>query len=44
MRDLILSKYPFFEDFLENKEINERGVLRTASIGFNYSIRIGYLF
>lgn len=44
MRDLVLSKYPFLEGFLENKEINERGTLRTMSFGFNYSIRVGYLF
>ena len=44
LRDLILSKYPYLEGFLEDKEIDARGTLGTLSFGFNYSIRVGYAF
>jgi len=40
----LISKYPGVGDFMEDKEYTYKNSMTTSSIGFNYAIRLGYVF
>lgn len=44
IRDALVSKFPFLDDLLKDKEFNENGVTTALGPGMRYMIQLGYTF
>ena len=43
-QDIVLDRFPWIEELIKNSEVESNGKLNTWSLGFQYTIHLGFLF